>query len=80
MCEHGTMNAHASLFKLNQSQAVRLPKALAFPDTVTEVLIRRVGNQVIITPANAVWTDFFQMPSVDLGEREQPSPDKREDF
>ena len=56
------MNAHTRLFKLNRSQAVRLPKSVAFPEGVDEVIVRRVGNSIIITPVNAFWDDFFDGP------------------
>lgn len=56
------MNAHTKLFKLNRSQAVRLPKSVAFPDGVEEVIVRRVGKSVVISPANSYWSDFFDRP------------------
>jgi antitoxin VapB len=65
------VNAHTKLFKLNRSQAVRLPKSVAFPEGVEEVIVRRVGKSVIITPADALWDDFFDMlPSPDFPEPE----------
>ena len=47
------------LFRSNRSQAVRLPKSLAFPDSVKEVSIVREGKRLVIAPSNAVWDDFF---------------------
>lgn len=38
------------LFKSNQTQAVRLPKNVAFPDGVREVEIVVVGNSRVISP------------------------------
>ena len=45
------MNAHSKItegtstvFKLNRSQAVRIPKHLAFPEGVREVYVRRKGE------------------------------------
>ena len=52
------------LFKSNQSQAVRLPKAVAFSEDITEVEIVIVGNSRIITPANQSWDSWFDGPSV----------------
>lgn len=73
------MNAHTKVFKLNRSQAVRLPKAVAFPDDVEEVVVRRVGKSVIITPRNALWDDFFARdPNPDFPDREQPPVQERE--
>ncbi|MGI4748175.1 MAG: type II toxin-antitoxin system VapB family antitoxin [Janthinobacterium lividum] len=74
------MNAHTTLFLSNRSQAVRLPKAVAFPDTVTEVAIVRDGIRRIIVPSNATWDDFFEAPGIDLGPREQPVHQQRESF
>ena len=74
------MAARSSLFKSNRSQAVRLPKELAFPDGVKQVAIRKVGKARIILPADAAWDDFFDRPGADLALREQPQPEQREPF
>jgi antitoxin VapB len=68
------------LFHSNRSQAVRLPKEVAFPAGVREVTILREGLRRVIVPANAVWDDFFAAPGVDLGERDQPQAEAREAF
>lgn len=70
--------ATTRLFQSNRSQAVRIPKAVEFPPDVREVAVRRVGRNRIISPANALWYDFFDAPGVDLGERQQPATQKRE--
>lgn len=67
-----------TLFHSNRSQAVRLAKDVAFPDSVKEVAILREGKRRVIVPADSVWDDFFDAPGVDLGERVQPSPQKRD--
>jgi antitoxin VapB len=72
--------ARTRLFKSNRSQAVRLPKEVAFPDSVKEVTIVRDGARRVITPANAAWDDFFDAPGIDLAEREQPHVDQREEL
>lgn len=69
-----------TLFHSNRSQAVRLPKDVAFPDGVRSVVILREGRRRVIVPADAVWDDFFEGPVVDLGERDQPKADDREAF
>jgi antitoxin VapB len=74
------MSAHTTLFLSNRSQAVRLPKAVAFDQNVREVTILRDGQRRIIVPANAVWDDFFDRPGIDLGERNQPASQARETF
>lgn len=66
-----------TLFQTNRSQAVRLPKDVAFPENVREVAILRDGARRVIVPANAVWDDFFDSPGIDL-ERDQPPPQVRE--
>jgi len=74
------MPARSSLFKSNRSQAVRLPKELAFPESVKQVAIRKVGKARIVLPADAAWDDFFDAPGADLGERRQPEAEAREGF
>ncbi len=69
-----------TLFRTNRSQAVRLAKDVAFPESVREVAILRDGARRVIVPAGAVWDDFFDSPGIDLGEREQPQAQTRETF
>lgn len=69
-----------TLFLSNRSQAVRLPKDVAFPDGVREVRVLRDGRRRVIVPADGVWDDFFAQPGVDLGERNQPDMQERETF
>lgn len=66
------------LFRSNRSQAVRLPKDVAFPADVREVSIRRCGKERVIAPANAAWDDFFDASGIDLPAREQPPPQERD--
>jgi antitoxin VapB len=67
-----------TVFLSNRSQAVRLPKDVAFPAGVKEVTVLRDGKRRVIVPANAVWDDFFDAPGVDLGSRDQPAPQARD--
>jgi antitoxin VapB len=69
-----------TLFLSNRSQALRLPKDVAFPRGVREVPILRDGLRRVIVPANAAWDDFFDAPGIDLGPREQPELQTRETF
>jgi antitoxin VapB len=69
-----------SLFLSNRTQAVRLPKDVAFPSSVREVTIVRDGARVIIAPADALWDDFFSAPGIDLGEQARPAHQEREAF
>lgn len=41
--------AHTKVFKSNQSQAVRLPKSVAFPEGIREVDVVAIGNTLVIT-------------------------------
>jgi len=69
-----------TLFQSNRSQAVRLPKDVAFPAGVREVRILREGIRRVIVPASAVWDDFFAAPGIDLGERDELRVPRREAF
>lgn len=69
-----------TLFQSNRSQAVRLPKDVAFPAGVRSVTVLREGKRRVIVPSDAVWDDFFDEPGVDLGERDQPKTQEREGF
>ena len=70
--------SRTTLFQSNRSQAVRLPKDVAFPKGVKEVAILKEGRKRVIVPAEAVWDDFFDMPGIDLPTREQPVAQVRE--
>ena len=65
--------ARTTVFKNNRSQAVRLPKAAAFPDDVREVEVVAVGRDRLISPADAVWDGFFDGPSVSEDFMEEPA-------
>jgi len=68
------------IFLSNRSQAVRLPKEVAFPKNVKEVAVLREGKRRLIVPADSMWDDFFEAPGVDLGPRDQPKPQERRGF
>ncbi len=74
--------ARSTLFKSNRTQAVRLPKAVAFPDEVREVEVLKIGNSRVITPVGRRWSDLFlhgPRASEDfMLDREQPPPEERE--
>lgn len=48
-----------NLFTNNRSQAIRLPAALRFPDTVKRVDVRAQGRERIIAPPGQMWDSFF---------------------
>jgi antitoxin VapB len=73
----------AKLFKNGESQAVRLPKEFRFQGT--EVLIKRVGEAVVLLPATGSWDSLVgslaKFPDDFLADREQPaSTDSREEI
>lgn len=72
--------AKTTLFQSNRTQAVRLPKDVAFPEGVRSVTVLREGNRRVIVPSDALWDDFFSAPGVDLGQRDQPQAPEREPF
>jgi antitoxin VapB len=49
----------STVFTTNRSQAVRLPKAVAFPDDVHQVDIIKVGEARVIVPKGRRWDDLF---------------------
>jgi len=72
----------AQLFYNKHSQVVRLPKELRLHDS--EVYIRKVGKNLIISPKRPTWNDFFVMPSAFsedfLAERDNAAPQEREQY
>jgi antitoxin VapB len=73
----------AAVFKSNRSQAVRLPKSVAFPEGVTRVDVVAVGRTRIITPAGESWDSWFDGESVSadyMTNREQPVDQEREEL
>lgn len=59
------MNAETTIFKSNRSQAVRIPKDIAFPEGVKKVVVRKVGKSIIITPKDALWDEFLAKLPID---------------
>lgn len=77
-----TMSAplKATVFKSNRSQAVRLPKAAAFPEDVKELRVIKEGRGLLLVPANAMWDDFFDRPGIDIEEPADPVDDTKISF
>ena len=69
---------HTTIFHSNRSQAVRLPKDVAFPSDVKQVTVLRDGKRRVIVPTDSLWDEFFDGPGVDLGPRDQPPVQTRE--
>ena len=72
----------STVFTTNRSQAVRLPKAVVFPEGVHQVDILKIGRSRVIVPQGNRWDDLFQhgpRASEDfMAEREQPPFEERE--
>jgi len=72
----------STVFTTNRSQAVRLPKAVAFPGEVHQVDIIKIGHSRLVCPVGMRWDDLFTggpRASEDfMSEREQPRLEKRE--
>jgi antitoxin VapB len=72
----------AKLFKNGDSQAVRLPKEFRFSGD--EVLIKRVGNAVVLLPKARSWDTLMQsldrFPADFMSQREQPRESERRDL
>jgi antitoxin VapB len=72
----------AKVFKNGRSQAVRLPKEFRFEGD--EVLIRKKGNDVILSPFPKSWDAFFKetpLPSEDFMSTREDLPNQvREDM
>ena len=71
----------AKLFRNGDSQAVRLPKEFRFEGS--EVLIRKLGDGVVLLPATQSWdtlvASLAKFPDDFMQSRDQPqAPDHRE--
>lgn len=88
MNKHQAAPREAAVFKSNRSQAVRIPKELAFPDNVKRVTIERTDDGgLVIRPKKVTaqdWEDYFRngpFAAEDfLADREQGVPEERESF
>jgi len=74
----------STVFKTNRTQAVRIPKEIAYPDGVRDVVVTRQGDVITIVPKYKSWEDWFDnAPRVSedfMTERDQGRADEREPF
>jgi antitoxin VapB len=74
--------AFTRLFRSNRTQAVRLSKAVAFPEGVEQVEVLVVGEARVIVPRSRRWATFFaDGPFADadfMSDRAQPGEQRRE--
>ena len=71
----------ATIFTSNKSQAVRLPKPVALPNSVKVVHIIEMGKSRLITPIEETWNSWFDEQGVDddfMNDREQPENQTRD--
>jgi antitoxin VapB len=72
----------STVFTSNRSQAVRLPKAVAFPADVHQVEIVKLGHSRLISPVGKRWDDLFlngpHATEDFMSERRQPAAEERE--
>jgi antitoxin VapB len=72
----------STVFTSNRSQAVRLPKAVAFPPDVHQVEIVKIGQSRLISPAGQRWDELFlngpRATDDFMSERTQPVAETRE--
>ena len=70
-----------AVFKSSTSQAIRLPKDVALPESVKRVDIIPVGRGRLIVPAGEGWDSWFRKEGVTddfMASREQPVDQERE--
>jgi antitoxin VapB len=74
--------ARSTVFMTNRSQAVRLPKSVAFPEDVRQVEIVKLGHARLVTPVGRRWEDFFldglRVSDDFMSERDELAPESRE--
>jgi antitoxin VapB len=64
----------STVFKTNKTQAVRLPKSVAFPDHVKKVTITPHGDGLLIMPYQNSWEEFFNSPGIGDDFERPPQP------
>lgn len=71
------------IFYNNRSQAVRLPRDFKFPEGVTEVVLTKYGDTLLMKPVPQSWEEFFTNPDYQvsedfMGDYKQPAPQERD--
>lgn len=73
--------SQSSIFMNNRSQSVRLPKSVAFPDSVKKVEVVALKGGLLITPVGKSWDSWFDGPGVTpdfMTDRDQPADQSRD--
>ena len=58
----------ATVFENNKTQAVRLPVAVRFPESIKKVSVRAVGKERVISPIENTWDSFFLNPETPVSD------------
>lgn len=70
-----------TIFLNNTTQAVRLPKAVAFDESVRLLDVRVVGNTRVLTPVGESWQYWLEqgtrVTEDFMADRAQPAPQER---
>jgi antitoxin VapB len=69
------MAERAKLFRNGGSQAVRLPKGCRFPDNQREVVVRKVGQRVVLEPVDTWPVSFLKCMGAWQSEIPRPKDD-----
>ena len=70
----------STVFRINKSQALRLPKPVALPESVKKVDIVVLGQSRLISPVGQAWDSWFDGPGVSadfMASREEPDDQER---
>jgi antitoxin VapB len=59
------LTAQVAVFKNRQNQAIRIPKAMSYPEDITELEATRVGNVITLRPSRKSWASFAELPLAD---------------
>lgn len=73
----------AKIFTENCTQTIRLPEAVAFPESVRYVDVLACGVNRLITPAGGGWDSWFDGPSVTddfMPDRQRQTEQRRDDL
>jgi len=57
--------ARVSIFWNRQNQAIRIPRAMSYPDDVAELEATRVGDVITLRPPRKSWASFASLPLAD---------------
>ena len=76
------MTVTTRIFQTNRTQAVRLPKEVAFPAGVEEVEVLVIGEARLIAPKGRRWASYFaEGPFAEadfMADRAQPDQQERD--